>query len=558
MPPAGSIAVGGGWAVAGQVLVRLRPEQDTAAVRSRLGTFGTLRARPDTQRFYRLELKPGLRVERVVQELRSWPEVLYAEPNYLRFATSNDPYYVNNQQYAIHRIRLTQAWPLWKPRRQTVIAVLDTGVRVDHPDLSQMIYRDRAGQIIGFDAVTDRRMTGSNDAHGHGTLCAGVATAQTNNATGIASFAWNGNTARSDTYNLRLMPIKVLADNGSGTDEDVAQGMTWAADHGAEVLSLSLGDTVYSAVLADAAAYAWSRGCVIVGAAGNHGSTTRFYPAALPEVIAVAATDQNDMLPSWSAHGSWVSVSAPGVQVHTTTRTNSYVVAHGTSIACPHVAGLAAFLMAHNPTLTNAQIRQVIESTATPLPAQARSIRHGRIDAHAALLAAQSPPLTGIVVLDTWLREDTTPNQTGNLVRVFLFPAGSQPTSETEALGWADVPLDERGWFSLPSGVVPDGTYRVGVKPVTAYGLARLVPGDLALSAAAPPPGPTVTLPLGDANRDGSIDVLDLDLLIRAFDASPGDPHWHPGADVNGDSMVDVLDLDLFVRHFEQIADFLP
>jgi thermitase len=564
--PLKTIAMNNGQAVADQVLVRLRPERDHAAGRAGLALFGTLSPRGESDAVYQLNLRPGLSIPQALAALRAQPEVLYAEPNYLRYITADpdDPNY--SQQYALRKIKANLAWSLWQPRRQAVVAVVDTGVQTDHPDLANMIFRDYTGAMIGFNAVTNTVMTGPNDGHGHGTRCSGIAAAQTNNGLGVAGYAWNGVAGFSDTYDIKIMPVKVLGDNGRGTDGDLAQGMNWAVDHGAEVISMSLGDLPYSQVLDDACQYAWNRGVLVVAAAGNHGNTALFYPAANANVVSVAATDSNDMFASWSAYGNWVSVAAPGVSINTTNRPNGYVNDSGTSMACPLVAGLATFLLAHNPTLTRAynptqnnaaRLSEIIRTTCDALPAQAKFVIHGRINAQAALQATESPPLSGVVTLDDWDKRDTTPNQTGNVVRVFIFPAGSNPTSEANALAWRDVPLDERGWFSLPAGVVADGTYRIGMKPITAYGLAKLVPGNVTLSETAPS-SVALTLPLGDALRNGSVDVLDLDVLIQAFDSTLQNVNWDQRADFNGDESVDVLDLDILIRNFDMASDFVP
>ncbi|MCS6775237.1 MAG: dockerin type I domain-containing protein, partial [Chthonomonadaceae bacterium] len=170
---------------------------------------------------------------------------------------------------------------------------------------------------------------------------------------------------------------------------------------------------------------------------------------------------------------------------------------------------------------------------------------------------------SGQVTLDGWTRIDTSRNLTGNRARVFLFPPHIMPTRETQALRFTDVYLDNQGRFALPE-LLRDinsngGTYRIGIRPLTvSSALARLYPEPVTLSTQNPPQLPALLLPNGDANRDGSIDVLDLGMLIASFDRCAGEAGYDGAADFNGDACVDVLDLDILVRNFDQTRDFDP
>src|ERR1041384_3825015 len=156
------------------------------------------------------------------------------------------------------------------------------------------------------------------------------------------------------------MPVKVLNSTGNGTDLQVADGINHAVTKGANVISMSLGGTDISSTLQTAVANAWAAGVVVVCAAGNNGNSGPFYPAQYDHVISVGATDSNDVLASFSNYGTWVSVVAPGVNIYSTYPTNSYAVLSGTSMACPHVAGCAAFLKAQNQLATNQKISDAI------------------------------------------------------------------------------------------------------------------------------------------------------------------------------------------------------
>ena len=266
------------------------------------------------------------------------------------------------------------------------IAVIDTGVDLGHPDLSSKL-------VAGYDFAN-----GDNDPQddeGHGTHVAGIAAAATNNNVGVAGVAWGAH----------LMPVKVLDSSGSGYTSDIAQGITWAVDHGARILNLSLGGPGYSSTLADAVAYAYTRNALVIAAAGNEyltGNPTS-YPAAYPNVLAVAATTDQDGHASYSNTGFYVDVSAPGGDPTSSSDANpghwiystywrgsgfSYVGAAGTSMAAPHVAGLAALIWSIHLDWTNDQVQQAIIATAVDLGVPGRDdiFGYGRINAYAAVL----------------------------------------------------------------------------------------------------------------------------------------------------------------------------
>jgi thermitase len=261
-----------------------------------------------------------------------------------------------------------------------VIAVVDTGVQSSHPDL--------AGKVVaGYDFVNND--SDPSDDQGHGTHCAGIAAAQTNNGTGIAGIAgWNGDSSASDAVSTKIMPVKVLAADGSGTTSGVADGIIYAADHGAKVINLSLGGGG-TITLENAVNYAFSKGCVIVGAAGNSGSSSLSYPGAYPNVLSVASTDSTDTLSNFSNYGSWVKVAAPGQDIASTYINGGYVYMSGTSMATPLVAGQAALIRSQNPSLSNAQVESLIVGNTDPYnPYMGRTIAGGRVNVYRSLQAA--------------------------------------------------------------------------------------------------------------------------------------------------------------------------
>ncbi len=540
--------------IAGEVLVRLRPTNAP----SRLSAMGTVKSVATGSPFVKITLRRGMTIPAALQQLRTQPNVQCAAPNYRRSICSDDPEYLANLQYAIPRMQIDQAWSAWKPCKQIIIGVVDTGINASHSDLRNMMLRDSEGTIIGYNAVTNTEIEENSDGHGHGTFCAGEANAETHNNNGVAAFAYNGGAA-SETYALKLMPLKIFDPTGNGTDEDLIEAMYWGLDHGVNVFSMSLGGPGNSPVLDAAAQDVWNAGALIVAAAGNGNTSTLFYPAACPQVIAVAATNTQDQFAGFSNHGSWVHVAAPGVNVRSTTASGGYGNSSGTSMACPLVAGTAAFLWAQNPTLNNSALRTAIFSNTDALPAgQTKTIQFGRVNTRKAQIAVKYPPLSGKIVLDGWQKVDMTPYRTGNLVRVFVFPANSMPTGESQAIAFANVPLDERGVYALPSGVVADGIYRIGIKPLTAPGLAALVPGNIVLSNTVPPTVPNLTIKLGDSTRDGAVDYFDLSLLIAHYNKIEGNAGYSLDADSDGDGANDINDLILLIRNYNKRAEFLP
>lgn len=308
-----------------------------------------------------------------LQAYISLEEVEYAELNYLYyiFAMPNDAFL--SSQYALYSpsyqgINAIGGWDLEQGKNSIIIAIIDTGIDYTHEDL--------AGKVIrGYDFVNgdyDPR-----DDHGHGTHVAGVAGAIANNGRGIAGVC----------PGCSLLAIKVVSADGSGDNASIANGIANAVSHGAQVINLSLGGLDRSSTIKLAVEQAYQSGAIIVAASGNDGSGVSLYPAAFPEVIAVGATDRYGDHASFSNYGSHLELVAPGQTIYSTLPGNSYEAWNGTSMACPHAAGLAGLLFSQNPTLTNQQVRQVMAATAQDLGSAGRDsyFGYGRINALSAL-----------------------------------------------------------------------------------------------------------------------------------------------------------------------------
>jgi thermitase len=304
-------------------------------------------------------------VQEAMKAYRNNPHVEYAEPNYIVKAnwTPNDPAFAS-QQYGPQIVQAPAAWDITRGSSSVRIAIVDTGVQYNHPDLS--------GKVIkGYDFVDND--WDPMDGNGHGTHCAGIAAAVTNNSTGIAGMAPNAS----------IYAVRVLDNSGSGTLTDVADGITHAADNNSKVISLSLGATTGASYLQNAVNYAWNNGAVVVAAAGNNGTSAPNYPAFYSNAIAVGSTDSSDNKSYFSNWGTWVDVAAPGSSIYSTYPTNSYATLSGTSMATPHVAGLAGLLASQGRS--NSNIRAAIENTADATPGTGTYWRFGRINAYDAV-----------------------------------------------------------------------------------------------------------------------------------------------------------------------------
>jgi thermitase len=309
-------------------------------------------------------------------DFKSDRRVVYAEPDvelHVSLANPNDSLF--SQEYAHQRINSVTGWGFY-PGSYTSsggpkIAVIDTGIDTNHPDLVGHIDTANAkcfGLLCFF--------TGYEDDNGHGTHTAGTAGAAANNGAGIAGVA----------FNTKIMPIKVCNAAGSCQTSDIVSGINWARTHGAKVISMSLGGGG-TATLQTAVTNAYNAGLVVVAAAGNDGNSTVNYPAGYAEVISVAATDSNDARASFSNMNSDVELAAPGVNVLATYNNGGYTTMSGTSMATPHVAGLAALLFGQNPTWSNVTVRNRMNSCSDDLGAGGRdnSFGNGRINLGRAL-----------------------------------------------------------------------------------------------------------------------------------------------------------------------------
>ena len=358
-----------------------------------------------------------------VKAYRANVRVAYAEPDFVAKAVGSPDDPLFGYQWGLSKVEAPQAWDVTTGSSSIKIAILDTGVDPNHPDL--------AGKIVSNINFSGSNTT--NDVYGHGTHVAGIAAAITNNGIGVAGLG----------YSSSIMNVKVLGDDGVGYWSWVAQGIIWAADHGAQIINLSLGGSDTSSTLEDAINYAWNKGVVVITAAGNNGNSSPFYPAYYPNCLAVAATDANDAKASWSNYGDWVDVAAPGVSVYSTMTNGGYWYMSGTSMASPHVAGLAALVFTtvsdtNGDGKLNDEVRSRIESTCDDIGVT--GIGHGRIDAARAVSSALVPPGT--------VSGQVTDAKDGSAI------SGAQVRDGTRT-----ATTDATGKYTIAN--VPPGTYQV-------------------------------------------------------------------------------------------------
>ena len=357
-----SLSGGADEVVPGQIAVDLRDDVSKADIAGVSTSYG-IALRPNSawsDAHDKLEVAAvdPSREASVLSALARDPRVEHAEPMSIYRASfvPNDPLYAA-KQWHLKRVGAETAWP-YSCGRGVTVAVVDTGIACfDKGPFSRGT--DLAGTRCegGWNFVDDEPE--AYDDHGHGTHVAGTIAQTTNNGVGAAGLAFCAN----------LMPVKVLSKQGFGTVANVAEGIRYAADQGAQIINLSLGGPIKSRILEDAVEHAIAKGVVIVAAAGNSGRKVG-YPAAYPGVLAVSATDSSDKIAWFSSRGAEVGLAAPGVAVTQQTVCNGghdkcevFSTLNGTSMASPHVAGAAAMVEALGVT-DGASVRDVLESTA--------------------------------------------------------------------------------------------------------------------------------------------------------------------------------------------------
>jgi subtilisin family serine protease len=474
------------------VLVKPRPGLDVAQLAVE---HAALNARVDHV-FHDLgniqvvKLPPGLSVQQAIRRYERSGKVQYAEPDYevRALLTPNDPRFTDGTLWALHNtgqnggtadadIDAPEAWDARTSAHPIIVAVIDTGVRYTHEDLAGNMWinpGEIAGNgidddgngyvddVYGINAINN---TGDpNDDNGHGTHVAGTIGAIGNNGKGVVGVAWN----------VRIMALKFLNSNGSGSISDAIKCVNYARLNGAKIMSNSWGGGGFSQAMYDAIKAARDADILFVAAAGNNGAnadTSPMYPAAydLENIISVAATDRNDNRASFSNYGAVsVDLGAPGVSILSTYHNNNsaYATLSGTSMACPHVSGAAALVWAQHPALNYSQIKARILASTDPIASLAGiTVTGGRLNVHKALIQdpiadftasplAGEPPLT-VTFTDTSLGNITS--------RSLDFGDGSPPTSSTSTT----YQYDSVGVYNATLTVTGPGGSSSKTRPIT-------------------------------------------------------------------------------------------
>ena len=367
-PPADTQAQADGAFAPGRIIVIPRAGLKDSAMASALGEVRGRGRRLGGSGLHIVEVPAGS--ERAAVERMS-------RHRYMKFADldrriapdliTNDPYM--GSAWHLPVISAPTAWDQ-SQGRGVIVAILDSGVDSTHPDLAARIVPGRNFYSNNAD---------TSDVYGHGTKVAGAAAASSNNGAGVAGVAGQAS----------IMPIRVTDASGYAYTSTLAQGLTWAADHGARVANISFEAAGMSSVIA-AANYMRSKNGLVTVSAGNSGALSSTAPTT--SMITVSATGSTDKLASWSNYGNVIALAAPGVGIWTTVVGGGYKTVSGTSFAAPVTAGTVALMMAAQPTLTNVQIEKLLYSSATDLGTAGRDVYfgYGRVNAGAAVQAAMA------------------------------------------------------------------------------------------------------------------------------------------------------------------------
>jgi PKD repeat protein len=412
-------------------------------------------------------------------------------------------------QWHLAKINAEAAWDISKGSADVTIAIVDDAVQLSHSDLSANIWSN-PGEIPGngldnngyIDDVNGWDVAdGDNDptppssvsnfSFSHGTHCAGIASAATDNSNGIAAIG----------YQIKILPVKGTRDSGNPRFIPYAfESWAYAISQNPDVVSMSWGTYFFSQTGQLLASLGDGRGIIQVAAAGNNNVSLRPYPAGYPEVIAVAATDRNDQKAWFSNYGDWIDVSAPGVNIYSTvgTNANAYEYYSGTSMACPLVAGLCGLMRSIDPTLTPTDVRDCLVSSADDIssanPGFTGLLGGGRINAEATLSCLQRPPIADFIANDTvicpsdsvyftdmtqgiaptswsWQFPGGVPaTSTAQNPSVFYPVGGTYPVTLTVTNGFGTNTLTRSGYIEVqtPSAVLSGGgtVYLGGTSPL--------------------------------------------------------------------------------------------
>ena len=417
---------------------------------------------PSLRRSYLVRFPVEWELEPLRRRYTKHPTVEAVEMNRLNRPCAavppNDPNY--GEQWNLSLINMPEAWRIEQGNPEVTVAVVDGGIDTRHPEFQSQIWQnvdeipgngvddDANGyvdDINGWDFSDAPTLPGSGDSTvrdnepedeiGHGTRVSGIIAAAANNGIGIAGIAWR----------CRLMPLRADFKYGGGgylQNDDVAAAIVYAADNGARVINMSWGDTVNAFIIEDAIAYAYAQGCILIAAAGNDGAVGSLYPAGLETVISVAALGAEKQLSGISNFGATIDIAAPGDEILSTDLNGGYQHFSGTSMAAPHVSGVAALIVSANPNYINTEVQDVLIATAGQLFVSPL-VGAGSLDAYAALTV----PMELIAKLDTVrVPTATTESEHTGIIEIFGSAGGPGFSGYQLEYGIGEVP---NLWFPL-------------------------------------------------------------------------------------------------------------
>jgi thermitase len=485
---------------------------------------------------------PEQALDAVSQALQSTGRFTFVERDFVAHggATPDDPDF--GSQWHLAKIQASSAWGISIGSASVPIAVIDSGVDPTHPDLATKL-------LPGWNFLTGTSNTADTGANGgHGTAVSGAAAAATNNLIGVAGVGWEN----------PILPLVVLSSSNYATYSNIASAINYAADHGARIISISIGGSMASSTLQSAVDYAWSKGAVIFAAAMNNSSTTPYYPAACNNVLAISATESTDTLASFSNYGSWIDLSAPGDGIITTEMGGGYWSCWGTSLATPIAAAVGALALSENPSLSAQALVTLLEQNSDDLGTPGHDIYYGwgRVNAYKAVLAAKNSLST---VDTTAPKVSITAPVSGATISGTVAVQGSA----TDNVGVTKIELDVDGVavatatvspfsFSWNSASKANGSHTLTVKAYDAannVGSALVIVNVVNAAPDTTPPTVSISAPVSGATVSGTVAVrgtatdnvgvtkieLDVDgAAVATATISPFSVSWSSASKANG------------------------
>ena len=475
-----------------------------------------------------IEISDDENISEVIENLSRDPLVKFVEEDKLlppEEVVANDTYY--DVAWHLEKIDAPYAWET-SMGEGVIVAVLDTGVDEEHPDLF--------GQTVpGWNIYNDN--ADISDVYGHGTMVAGVIGAASDNWIGVTSIAWDA----------RIMPVRISRPDGYAYTSDIANGIVWAADNGAQVANISY-DVSGSFTVQNEAVYMQERGGVVVVSSGNMGGDRGFVPSTA--LISVGATDSNDVRALFSSYGEYLDLVAPGVGIYTTRSGGEYSTPAGTSFSSPIVAAVAALMISVNPDMDPFQIDTILKETADDLGEYGDDIYYGagRINAAEAVLAAwessnsdsEAPTVTIVTSTDESVSDivqiDVSATDEIGVTKVELY-IDSQPM---------ETKISEPFVFNWDSTTCPDGI-------VTIVAYAYDAAGNEGISS-------SVTLDVqneqepkicGDLDEDGDVDFVDYSIFLGTFGLHASNPRYVEEADFDGNEWITLKDFAAWCRCYQ-------